>query len=210
MWPCHETTSVRRSGCSNTAPEETRSPENGSNGETNLPGQWSKTESVRWTRPLPGYSGATPIVWENSVFVSSPDQEKNLLLLCLERSNGQVRWERKIAAGNFEKGRNNSASPSPVTEGKRVFALFATGDLAAFDFSGTELWHRNLSADYGRFAITWIYGSSPMLHQGKLYVQVLQVELEIEKVQNFGSLTQVTEQLGARHAWLALSAVFLQ
>jgi outer membrane protein assembly factor BamB len=55
-----------------------------------------------------------------------------------------------------------------------VFALFATGDLAAFDFSGTELWHRKLSADYGRFAIMWIYGSSPMLYQGKLYVQVLQ------------------------------------
>ena len=147
---------------------------NGSSGETNLPNQWSKTESARWARPLPGYSGATPIIWENSIFVSSPDQDKNLVLLCLDRSNGQVRWERKIAAGNFEKGRNNSASPSPVTDGKRVFVLFATGDLAAFDFSGAELWHRNLSTEYGRFAIMWIYGSSPMLYQGKLYVQVLQ------------------------------------
>lgn len=147
---------------------------NGSTTETNLPGQWSKTENVLWTRQLPGYSGATPVIWEDSVFVSSPDEDKNLLLLCLDRKTGQVRWANKVCAGNFEKGRNNSASPSPVTDGKRVFVLYATGDLAAFDFAGKELWHRNLAADYGRFAIMWIYGSSPMLYRDKLYVQVLQ------------------------------------
>jgi outer membrane protein assembly factor BamB len=51
--------------------------------------------------------------------------------------------------------------------------MFATGDLAAFDFSGKELWHRNLAKEYGRFAIQWIYGSSPLLYGGKLFVQVL-------------------------------------
>jgi outer membrane protein assembly factor BamB len=147
---------------------------NGSTGETNLPTQWTKTENIAWVASLPGYSGATPAVWGDLVFVSSPDEDKNLLLLCLDRKSGRVLWQRKVAAGNFEKGRNNSASPSPVTDGKRVFVLFATGDLAAFDFSGKELWHRNLATDYGRFAIMWIYGSSPMLYRDKLYVQVLQ------------------------------------
>lgn len=147
---------------------------NGSTTETNFPSQWSKTENLAWTAPLPGYSGATPAVWGDSVFVSSPDEDKNLLLLCFDRKTGQMRWQRKVASGNFEKGRNNSASPSPVTDGQRVFVLFATGDLAAFDFSGKELWHRNLAAEYGRFAINWIYGSSPMLYRDKLYVQVLQ------------------------------------
>jgi len=145
---------------------------NGSTTEQNLPAQWSKTENVAWVAPLPGYSGATPIVWENSVFVSSPDEQKNLNLLCVDRTTGQVRWERKVATGDFEKGRNNTASPSPVSDGKAVFILFATGDLAAFDFSGKEIWHRNVAADYGRFAINWIYGSSPLLYRGKLYVQV--------------------------------------
>lgn len=147
---------------------------NGSTPETNLPSQWSKTENVAWVAPLPGYSGATPVVWGDSIFVSSPNLQKDLLLLCLDRKTGQERWQRKVAEGNFEKGRNNAASPSPVTDGKRVFILFATGDLAAFDFSGQELWKRNLAADYGRFAINWIYGSSPMLYRDKLYVQVLQ------------------------------------
>jgi len=66
------------------------------------------------------------------------------------------------------------ASPSPTTDGKSVFALFATGDLGAFDFDGKELWKRNLADEYGRFAIMWIYGSSPLLYDGKLYIQVLQ------------------------------------
>jgi outer membrane protein assembly factor BamB len=66
------------------------------------------------------------------------------------------------------------ASPSPATDGKRVFSLFASGDLAAFDLAGQELWRRNLAKDYGHFANMWIYGSSPMICGGKLYVQVLQ------------------------------------
>ena len=147
---------------------------NGSTTETNLPSEWSKTQNVAWAAALPGYSGATPAVWGDSIFVSSPDDENSLLLLCVDRKSGQVRWQRKVAAGNFEKGRNNCASPSPVTDGRRVFIMFATGDLAAFDFSGTQLWHRDLAAEYGRFAINWIYGSSPMLYRDQLYVQVIQ------------------------------------
>ena len=74
----------------------------------------------------------------------------------------------------MDKGRNNMASPSPVTDGKSVFVMFGTGDLAAFDFSGNELWKRNLAREYGRFSINWIYGSSPLFHQGKLYIEVIQ------------------------------------
>jgi outer membrane protein assembly factor BamB len=52
--------------------------------------------------------------------------------------------------------------------------LVGTGKLAAFDFSGKELWNRDLARDYGRFSINWLYGSSPLLYRGKLYVEVLQ------------------------------------
>ena len=66
------------------------------------------------------------------------------------------------------------ATPSPVTDGKKVIALFGTGDLVAFDMDGKSLWSRQLGKDYGKFAIMWIYGSSPLLYDGRLYVQVLQ------------------------------------
>jgi len=147
---------------------------NGSTVETNLPSQWSKTENVAWVTPLPGYSGATPVIWEGSVFVSSPDPEKSLLLLCLDENTGKVRWQKAVAKGDREKGRNNMASPSPVTDGKTVFIMFGTGELAAFDFAGNQLWARNLAKEYGRLSINWLYGSSPMLYKQKLYVEVLQ------------------------------------
>jgi outer membrane protein assembly factor BamB len=124
--------------------------------------------------PLPGMSGATPAVWGDSIFVSSPDEQKNLLLLCVNRKDGSVRWQKQIATGNIEQGKGNMASPSPVTDGKAVYVLYGTGDIAALDFEGQILWQRNLGEDYGRFAIMWIYGSSPLLYDGRLYVQVLQ------------------------------------
>jgi outer membrane protein assembly factor BamB len=147
---------------------------NGSTTETGLPESWSKTEGVAWVAPLPGYSGATPVIWGDSIFVSTPDKEKNLALLCLDRKDGGARWQKIVSAGDREKGRNNMASPSPVTDGKSVFVIFGTGDLAAFDYAGNELWKRNLAKEYGRFSINWLYGASPLLYNGKLYVEVLQ------------------------------------
>jgi outer membrane protein assembly factor BamB len=147
---------------------------NGSTTETNLPATWSKTENVLWTAPLPGPSHATPIVWGGSVFVTSPDDDKNLLLLCLDRRTGKVRWQKQVGVGDRTVGRNNMASPSPVTDGQTVWVMFGTGDLAAFDFSGKQLWARNLANEYGRFSMNWLYGSSPMLYKNRLYIQVLQ------------------------------------
>jgi outer membrane protein assembly factor BamB len=149
---------------------------NGSSPETGLPSSWSKTENLAWSAPLPGWAGSTPIIWEDHVFVTSPDDQKNLLLLCFDRSNGSLRWKRAVAVGDRVAGKNNMSAPSPVTDGKKVVAFFATGDLAAFDFEGKELWHRNLGKEFGRFAHMWIYGSSPLLFEGKLYVPVLQRE----------------------------------
>jgi outer membrane protein assembly factor BamB len=146
---------------------------NGSSPEKNLPASWTQAD-VKWTTPLPSFSGATPAVSGDAVFVSSPDKNKNLLLFCLDRKDGKVRWQKQLAMGDIDKGKGNMASPSPIADGKTVYALFGTGDLAALDYEGNIKWQRNLGADYGKFAIMWIYGSSPLLYQGRLYVQVLQ------------------------------------
>jgi outer membrane protein assembly factor BamB len=95
-------------------------------------------------------------------------------LLCYSRKDGKLLWKQQITSGDITKGRGNMASPSPIADGKTVYILFGTGDLAALDFDGKPLWHRNLGEDYGRFSINWIYGSSPLLFDGRLYIQVLQ------------------------------------
>ena len=146
---------------------------NGSSPETGLPVNWSATSNVAWVRPLPGWSGSTPVTWGDRVFLSTPDGA-SLSLMCVSRKDGSVLWQRKVAAGEKTVNRNNLTSPSPVTDGQRVVVLYATGDLAAFDLAGQELWHRQLARDYGSFGLMWIYGSSPLLYQNRLYVQVLE------------------------------------
>jgi len=145
----------------------------GTSPEKGLPTTWTR-ETVKWTAPMPGPSGASPIVWGDTVFVTSPDADKNLLLIALDRKDGKVRWQKQVATGDITKGRANMASPSPVTDGKTVYVLFGTGDLAALDFNGKVLWSRSLSSEYGRLSYNWLYGSSPLLFQGKLYLQILQ------------------------------------
>src|SRR5688572_6908575 len=65
--------------------------------EKGLPETWSKTENVLWKTPLPGPSGATPVISGDLVFVSSPDAEKNLNLLAIDRKTGEVRWKKMVA-----------------------------------------------------------------------------------------------------------------
>jgi len=122
---------------------------------------------------MPGEGHATPIVWDSSVFIVSPDENRDIQLLCFDTRTGQRRWQQQLGEGNRAQGRNNMASCSPVTDGHAVWAMCGTGDLAAFDFSGQKLWATNLS-NGRRFAIQWLYGSSPLLYKNRLYIQVLQ------------------------------------
>ncbi len=146
---------------------------NGSIDATGLPGAVTR-ENIAWSAPVPGKAGSTPVVWDDHVFVTSPDEVGNLVLIDYNRRDGSERWRQVVGVGDKDKGRNNMAAPSPVTDGERVVVLFGTGDFAAYDLAGKELWKRNLGKEYGRFAVMWIYGSSPLLHEGRLYLQVLQ------------------------------------
>src|SRR4051812_17865981 len=98
---------------------------NGTSPDKGLPTTWTEAD-IKWTTPLPGPSGATPAVWGDSIFVSSPDADENLLLFCLERKSGKVRWQKQLVTGTVETRRSNMASPSPVTNGKLVYMLYGT------------------------------------------------------------------------------------
>jgi len=63
---------------------------------------------------------------------------------------------------------HNLASPSPVTDGNRIYALFATGQLVALDLSGKLIWKRHLAKVYAPFDIDWGHGSSPALYRDLL------------------------------------------
>ena len=145
---------------------------NGLSNEKNLPVRWSATENIAWKLALPAWSGSTPIVWGDRIFLNVADG-RDLYLWSVDRSRGTALWKQRFGAGNVRMMKHNMSSPSPVTDGRGVWAMTGTGIIKGFDFAGKELWTRDLQAEYGRFGLLHGYGSSPLLHEDALYVQVL-------------------------------------
>jgi outer membrane protein assembly factor BamB len=150
-----------------------RGPEfNGTSREKGLPVRWSTTENIAWRLALPSWSGSTPIIWGERVFLHIADKDE-LFLWCVDRKQGTVLWKKRLGSGNIKMRKQNMSSPSPVTDGKSVYVMTGTGVLKGFDFDGRELWSRDIQQDYGEFGLNWGYASSPLLDGDSLYVQVL-------------------------------------
>jgi outer membrane protein assembly factor BamB len=145
---------------------------NGVSNEKNLPVKWTTEENVAWKVPMPGYSGSTPIIWRDRIFLNVADGD-NLSLWCLNKTNGEVLWKKPLGGGNVKMRKQNMSSPSPVTDGRSVYVMTGTGILKGFDFTGKELWTRDIQKEYGQFGLQWGYASSPLLYEDSLYVQVL-------------------------------------
>jgi outer membrane protein assembly factor BamB len=145
---------------------------NGVSNEKNLPVRWSTEENITWKLAMPSWTGATPIIWGESIFLNIAEGN-DLFLWCVDRTKGTVLWKKPLSGGNTKMRKQNMSSPSPVTDGQSVFVMTGTGILKGFDFKGNELWQRNIQTDYGRFGLNWGYASSPLLFEDALFVQVL-------------------------------------
>jgi outer membrane protein assembly factor BamB len=159
------------------APARTRRGRGGREGRPLTPVACSKieTKNVAWKLPLPAYSGSTPIVWGDTIFlnVATAANTGQLELWAVDRRTPSVSWRRRLADTNHMERKQNMSSPSPVTDGRHVWVMTGVGVLKAFDFAGNEIWSRNLQDEYGRFGLNWGYASSPLLRDDALYVQVL-------------------------------------
>src|SRR5439155_10709074 len=122
---------------------------NGISRETNLPVRWSKTENVAWKLPLPAWSGSTPIVWGDRIFLNVAEGS-DLYLWCVDRVRGAALWKQRLGGGNVRMQKQNMSSPSPVTDGRTVWAMAGTGILKAFDLAGKELWMCDIQLEYRR------------------------------------------------------------
>jgi outer membrane protein assembly factor BamB len=147
--------------------------QNGVCTESNLPVEWSKDKNVAWRVELPGPAGATPVVWGEQIFVTSVDSDK-LVLLCYG-ADGKQQWRREIGQGNKDvRGdEGNSASPSPVTDGTHVWVFMASGQLACVTVDGQPVWNFDVQKRYGEFQIQFGMSSTPVLHDGRLFLQLI-------------------------------------
>ena len=140
--------------------------------ETNLPTDWDTETNIAWKVEMPAWSGSTPIIWGERVFLNVADGE-NISLRCLDRNTGETLWTRHLSDGDHKERKQNMSSPSPVTNGEQVYVMTGTGMLTAFDFDGNELWQRDIQGSEGPFGLNWGYASSPLLVDDALFVQVI-------------------------------------
>lgn len=150
-----------------------RGPNFDGSAEGTFPHSWNLKKNVVWKVDLPSKAGSTPIVWGDHIFITATVDDKNALI-CFDRQ-GKRKWQ--VTLGNSHDGKHRKGSgcnPSPVTRGDRVYAYFKSGDLAAVDFAGNIIWHRNLQEDYAEDTLWWDLGTSPVLTSKYVVVACMQ------------------------------------
>ena len=155
------------------------------------PLEWSETKNVKWKVEIPGRGSSSPIVWGDRIYVTTavpvgvtgdaqhaprgqvrPRVPHKFVVMALDRKTGKTIWEQTAREQEpHEAGHaDNStwASPSPFTDGERLFAYFESFGLFAYDLSGKLLWQKDLGDK--RMRNEFGEGSTPALHGNTIVV----------------------------------------
>ena len=108
-------------------------------------------DGVLWKTPVPLPGNSSPVVWGDRIFLTAATVESQEIL-CFHRDNGELLWRTRVTAPRAHDVRDleifedtGYAASTPVTDGERLYALFATADIAAVDvIDGGLAWARNL------------------------------------------------------------------
>lgn len=157
----------------------------GISNHTNVPVRWSgKTgEGILWKTKIPLPGNNSPVVWGDRVFLSGADPNSRQVY-CFDTSTGGLLWKGDVLG----LPKNNEepleimedtglAAPTVVTDGRRVYAIFPTGDVGCFDFKGKKVWEKNLGIPDSSYG----YASSLAMYQNLLLIQYDQGGIEDEK-----------------------------
>lgn len=161
-------------------------------------------QNVLWKTRIPGLAISSPIVWGDRVFVStavssdsaaairtrlsgdlqrdvqpSADLSKHTWrVIALDRRSGKIVWDRVAFEGIPKSKRHpksSQATPTPVTDGRRVIVSFGSQGLYAYDLDGTLLWKRDLGVLNAGWShdpdYEWGFGSSPIIWENMVIVQ---------------------------------------
>ena len=158
-------------------------------------------KNIKWKTPIPGIANSSPVIWGDRVFavtaiskagdntfktglygdVKPVDDlsEHQWKIFALDKTSGKILWERTAVTATPKTKRHtksSQASSTPVTDGKRVVAVFGSaGVLVAWDVNGKELWRVDLGVlDSGWFfdpAFQWGHSSSPIIYGNSVILQ---------------------------------------
>ena len=133
-------------------------------------------ESIAWTADLEGRGASGPIIVGDKVFLTSTTgfKQDQLHVLCFDLKTGKQLWDRQFWATGRTQCHNKMcvATPTPASDGQRVFATFSSNDVVCLDLDGNLVWLRGLSHDYPNASNSLGMASSPVVVGETLIVPV--------------------------------------
>lgn len=152
---------------------------------TDLPESWDgpSGKNILWKSPveLPGENSA--VIWGDRVFVTGATA-KQREVYCFDATSGKLVWKEPVSTPQSERAEppevmedTGFAAPTAATDGRRVFAIFANGDLAGFSTAGKRLWARHLGTPENMYG----HAASLMLWQNRVIVVYDQATADDEK-----------------------------
>jgi outer membrane protein assembly factor BamB len=118
---------------------------------------------VVWKTAIPGAGWSSPIVFGKRVFVTATEDEgASCRVICLDRESGKIAWNVEVYRQELRRkqDKNSFATPTPVTEGELVYAVFADGGIVAVGNDGVIKWVNREVKHYSQHGL----GASPILH----------------------------------------------
>ncbi|MFC2154973.1 PQQ-binding-like beta-propeller repeat protein [Acidobacteriota bacterium] len=153
-----------------------RGPEgNGISYQTDVPTEWDgkSNKNILWKIPIPLPGFNSPILWGDKIFLSGADR-KNQVVYCIDTASGNILWQAELndIPGSPEKRPKPSedtgyAAPTMTTDGRRVYVIFAAGDIACLDFSGKRIWAKNIGTPENHYG----HSSSLITYRDLLLIQ---------------------------------------
>ncbi|KAA5541423.1 PQQ-binding-like beta-propeller repeat protein [Roseiconus nitratireducens] len=133
-------------------------------------------ENVAWKVPTTGRGIGGPLVIGDQVIVTGcgGEDERDLYVESYATSDGSLQWSRPMRATGrpFTHPTSSNASPTPASDGERIFALFSSCDLICYDLHGHLQWYRALAVDHPKTGNDISMSSSPVVVDGVVVVQL--------------------------------------
>lgn len=141
----------------------------------NIPVKWDGVAgtNIAWKVAIPKHGYNSPVIWGDKIFISGADNQSREVY-CFDRTTGKLLWTGK--ADNIQGSPANPpkvtadtglSAPTLTTDGNHIYAIFATGDVIAFDMKGARVWDRNLGVPDNHYG----HSSSLIVWDNKLFVQ---------------------------------------
>jgi outer membrane protein assembly factor BamB len=143
---------------------------------SSIPTKWSPTENIAWSSSIVGHGQSSPVIYGEHVFVTSCDGPKKdtLHVICMKMSDGSLVWDKELKSGYPQ---DNSvfisrAAPTPVVDGKHIFAYFESGDVVAYTHAGELAWKMSLTEKYGKPMNGYGLSASPVQADDRIIVLI--------------------------------------